>query len=91
MIELRSSFLDWFLYRRALRYWRKAARAASRAHLSQLRVQRARARNLRHSLNEVISTADNRLALPMIGSKALTRTLPPSPPFGSTWGFCFLS
>ncbi|HKL45579.1 MAG TPA: DUF6478 family protein [Roseovarius sp.] len=81
MIELRSSFLDWFLYRRALRYWRKAARAASRTHLSLLRVQRARARNLRHSLNEVISTADNRLALPMIGSNAFPK------PHGTDWAW----
>ncbi|RKT27950.1 hypothetical protein BXY70_3307 [Roseovarius halotolerans] len=81
MIEMRSSFLDWFLYRRALRYWRKAAREASRAHLSLLRAQRARARNLRHSLNEVISTADNRLALPMIGSHAFPK------PHGTDWAW----
>ncbi|MCZ0813426.1 MAG: DUF6478 family protein [Pseudomonadota bacterium] len=81
MIELRSSFLDWFLYRRALRYWRKAARGAARSHLSLLRSQRARARNLRHSLNEVIATADNRLALPMIGSHAFPK------PHGTDWAW----
>ena len=36
--------------------------------LDQLRAERSEARKLRYHLNELISHADNRLALPMIGA-----------------------
>lgn len=81
MIEMRSSVLDWALYRRVLRRWRKLAHKAPGLRLSQLRQERARARNLRHSLNELISVADNRLALPVIGSNAFPK------PHGTDWAW----
>lgn len=46
-----------------------------------LRRERSRARKLRYLLNEVISVADNRLALPMIGSHAFPR------PHGTDWAW----
>ncbi|MDW3118487.1 DUF6478 family protein [uncultured Roseovarius sp.] len=81
MIELRSSLLDWIVHRRGLRRWRRAARGASTMPLSTLRTERARARQLRHSLNDLISVADNRLALPMIGSNAFAK------PHGTDWSW----
>ena len=81
MIELRSSLLDWIVHRRGLRRWRRAARGASTMPLSTLRTERARARQLRHSLNDLISVADNRLALPMIGSNAFAQ------PHGTDWSW----
>lgn len=81
MIELRSSLLDWIVHRRGLRRWRRAARGASTMPLSTLRTERARARQLRHSLNDLISVADNRLALPMIGSNAFPK------PHGTDWSW----
>ena len=68
MIKLRSSLFDWVRHRRELRRWSRAAREAPRMRFSLLRAERARARKLMYSLNEVVSVADNRLALPMIGS-----------------------
>lgn len=81
MIEMRSAVLDWLMYRRGLRRWRKVARKAHDISLAQLRTERARARNLRHTLNEVISVADNRLALPMIGSNSFPK------PHGTDWSW----
>lgn len=81
MIEMRSAVLDWLMYRRSLRRWRKVAAKAGDISLSQLRTERARARNLRHSLNELISVADNRLALPMIGSATFPK------PHGTDWSW----
>ena len=49
--------------------------------LSHLRSERAQARKLRYHLNELISVADNRLALPMIGSNAFSK------PHGTDWAW----
>lgn len=49
--------------------------------LSALRRHRAQARRLVHSLNEVISVADHRLSLPLIGSEAFAR------PHGTDWSW----
>ncbi|MCR9114489.1 MAG: DUF6478 family protein [Rhodobacteraceae bacterium] len=81
MIELRSSILDWIAHRRGLRRWRRASRSAPAMSLSHLRSERAQARKLRHHLNELISVADNRLALPMIGSNAFPK------PHGTDWSW----
>lgn len=48
---------------------------------SVLRSERARARKLMISLNEVVSIAENRLALPMIGSNAFPK------PHGTDWSW----
>jgi len=63
------------------RRWAKAAREAASAPLDQLRGQRSKARELRTHLNELIHVADERLALPMIGSTQFRR------PQGSDWGW----
>lgn len=81
MIYKGTAVLDWLMHRRNLRRWRKVARKAHDLSLSQLRIERGRARHLRHSLNEVISVADNRLALPMIGSNIFHK------PHGTDWSW----
>ncbi len=73
--------LDVVMHQRSLRKWRGAARNASMMNISALRRARAQARKLMYSLNEVISVADNRLALPMIGSNAFPR------PHGTDWAW----
>lgn len=80
-MELRSSLVDWIVHRRALRHWRRAARNVPAMKHSELRRERFRARKLRFLLNEVISVADNRLALPMIGSNAFPK------PHGTDWSW----
>lgn len=80
-MQLRSTLLDWAVHRRALRRWAKAARNVSVMKHAQLRSERGRARKLRYLLNEVISVADNRLALPMIGSNAFPK------PHGTDWSW----
>lgn len=81
MVKLRNALFDWVIHKRGLRRWNKAARNAPMMSHALLRAERARARKLRYSLNEVISTADNRLALPMIGSNAFPK------PHGTDWSW----
>ncbi|MEM7075492.1 MAG: DUF6478 family protein [Pseudomonadota bacterium] len=73
--------LDWLAHRRGLRRWRDAARRASEMDLGDLRRERSEARKLRYHLNELISHADTRLALPIIGSNAFPR------PHGTDWAW----
>lgn len=73
--------IDVMTHRHNLRRWRRIARNAPDMGLSELRRARARARKLMYSLNEVMSIADNRLALPMIGSNAFSR------PHGTDWAW----
>lgn len=63
------------------RRWANAAKEAVKTPLDQLRTQRSKARELRTHLNELIHVADERLALPMIGSNQFRR------PQGSDWGW----
>ena len=84
MVKLRNVLFDWAVQQRGLRRWNKAARHAPMMSHALLRAERARARKLRYSLNEVISTADNRLALPMIGSNAFPK------PHGTDWSWRYL-
>ncbi len=81
MIEFRSSILDWITHRRGVRRWQKSVRKAPDMGLAHLRSERAKARKLRHYLNELISHADNRLALPMLGSHAFPK------PHGTDWSW----
>ncbi|MGK7752683.1 MULTISPECIES: DUF6478 family protein [unclassified Roseovarius] len=78
---LKRSGLDWLAHRRDLRRWRQIAREATSMTLEQLRAERSEARKLRYHLNELISHADNRLALPMIGSHAFPK------PHGTDWSW----
>ncbi|WP_425044510.1 DUF6478 family protein [Primorskyibacter sp. S87] len=76
-----SSILDRLFHLRALRRWRRAARSAGHTNLSQLRVQRNQARQLRTHLDKLVHIADGRLALPMIGSSFFPR------PHGTDWSW----
>lgn len=79
MAQNRWSFVDRFVYCRSLNLWSRAVRSARNADLSDLRFVRDRARLLRHKLDELLRVADNRLALPRIGSTAFPR------PGGTDW------
>ncbi len=70
-----------FLHSGALRWWRRAARNARDADIAALRKYRSRARQLRTHLNEVIFAADERLALPRVGSEAFPK------PSGTDWAW----
>ncbi len=80
-MQFRSALVDWARNRRELRRWSRVARQAATLPLSALRRERSKARKLMFSLNEVIAIADNRLALPMIGSHAFPR------PHGTDWAW----
>lgn len=80
-MALKRTGLDWLAQRRGLRRWRGAVRSIAQMDFDQLRRERADARKLRYHLNELISLADNRLALPMIGSHAFPK------PHGTDWSW----
>ncbi|HEY9037520.1 MAG TPA: DUF6478 family protein [Roseovarius sp.] len=80
-MQRRGALVDWIVHRRGLRRWAHAARRAHEMPLAELRRERTKARNLLYVLNEVVAIADNRLALPMIGSNAF-----PKPP-GTDWAW----
>lgn len=61
------------LYRASLRRWASAAKTADATDLGLLRVQRNRARQLRHHLDQLIYKAENRMALPLIGSSTFRK------------------
>ena len=70
------------LYQKGLaRYWARNARKASTTKLSMLRHQNDRARKLRQHLNTLISVAESRLALPLVGSNAFHK------PHGTDWAW----
>lgn len=71
---------DW-LYTGLLRLWNRAAVRADTADIRKLRQQRTRARILRYHLNRLIHIADNRLALPLIGSTAIQK------PYDADWAW----
>ena len=76
-----SQFIEKLAHGRAVRRWAKAARHAAETKLSELRAQRNAARLLRTHLDRLIHTADERLALPAIGSTAFPRAQ------NSDWGW----
>lgn len=76
-----GTVMDRFIHKGALRWWRHAARQARRSDLSTLRKYRQRARQLRTYLNEVIFAAEERLALPVVGSDSFPK------PFGTDWAW----
>ena len=78
---LMAGLVDALAYRVSLRRWSRAARQASAANLSELRVRRTRTRALRQKLNDLIFVADSRLALPRIGSSAFVK------PQGTDWSW----
>lgn len=76
-----SRVKDRLIHVWAERFWRKAAKQATRARLSILRGQRNRAVQLRRHLDRLIHIADGRLALPMIGSSFFPK------PHGTDWSW----
>ena len=71
--------IDRLLHRRFLRRWQKAADQSEIINLEDLRDLRSQARQVRRQLDRVIHVAENRLALPVIGSNAIRK------PMGSDW------
>ena len=63
-----DSLIDKVLYRREMRRWARAASHAGDTNLSTLRAQRQQARLMRSHLDSLIHKAENRLALPSVGS-----------------------
>ncbi|WP_113911109.1 DUF6478 family protein [Roseovarius dicentrarchi] len=80
-MSLRSAWGDGIVHRLGLRRWSRAARRAPDMPLAELRRERAMARNLLHPLQEMVAVAENRLALPMIGSNAFPK------PHGTDWAW----
>lgn len=67
------TFLEKLAHRRAMRRWARAARNAADTDLPELRAQRSSARLLRSHLDRLIHRADERLALPALGSTSFPR------------------
>jgi len=78
---LGSRLIETLLHRHILRRWTGAAREAASAELSDLRHDRFHARQLRTKLDEMLSVAESRLALPRIGSNAFPQ------PGGTDWAW----
>jgi len=70
-----NSFLDRFLDSLALRHWLKMAQRTKRLDLANLKPLRNRARQLREQIDRFLFVADERLALPLIGSNAFQKPL----------------
>lgn len=75
------SFLEKLAHKRAMRQWARAARNAGSMQLDELRALRGKARLLRSHLDRLVHQADERLALPMIGSTSFVR------PHNSDWSW----
>lgn len=73
MGKIGDTFWTTTFYRRAVSRWAIAAREASKSKLSTLRRQSLRARVLRTHLDTLIHIADERLALPVIGSSSFPK------------------
>ncbi len=78
---MKTSLVDWVAERRDVQRWRKVLGKASNLRMSELRAERAQAQKLRYYLDEFISKADQRLALPFIGSNAFPK------PHGTDWSW----
>ncbi len=73
MARLGGNLFDAAFYSRVLAKWARNARLARSADLSALRPQRLRARQLKAHLDHLIHIADERLALPLIGSTSFPK------------------
>lgn len=81
MADYRTGIVERILTQAAAAFWSRAASRAASTDLSVLRRRRTQARNLRQKLDELTFSADNRLALPRIGSSSF-----PKPP-GTDWSW----
>ena len=73
MAQKRENLIVRLLQLGAIAGWAAAARRATNADLDVLRNQRHRACQIRAHVDELMHVADNRLALPRIGSNAFSR------------------
>jgi hypothetical protein len=73
MGRISDTFWDTALFRRTVQRWAICASDAGQTKLSVLREQCTRARLLRAHLDRLIHTAEERLALPMVGSNGFPR------------------
>jgi len=77
----RFSMIDRVVQTRVVQRLRAAARDAATSELSVLRQQRGRARQIRTAIDDLLHVAEDRLALPKIGSnvfpKRVGRLAPP--------------
>ncbi len=69
------------IQRGVARFWAQIAREAPEAELAELRRRRYQARRLRTHLDTLISVADSKLALPIIGSNTFPK------PHGTDWAW----
>ena len=76
-----SRLIETLLHRRNLRRWQSSASEAASAELGALRRERFHARQLRTKLDEMLSVAESRLAMPRIGSNAFPQ------PGGTDWAW----
>ncbi|MEP5154373.1 DUF6478 family protein [Planktotalea sp.] len=74
MTAKRSTVLSKLLFKRTLGNWARIADAARTTPISTLRKQRSNARRMLVHLNHFVHVADNRLALPAIGSQAIQKS-----------------
>jgi len=81
MAEQNPKIVERILVRFARIFWSRAANAAPVMRLSVLQSRRQQARTLRQKLDELIHSADNRLALPRIGSSSFPT------PAGTDWSW----
>ncbi|RVT87284.1 hypothetical protein DXV76_04175 [Rhodobacteraceae bacterium CCMM004] len=75
MDRVRDKALGRFLDRGALKRWSDLARAAEQMDLSELRALHARAAGLRQRVDRALRVAEDRLALPRVGSSAIQKPL----------------
>ena len=81
MLFKMDKVLDRLLHKRSLGRWSRIADAAAAMDIDSLRLARTRGRAVRRELDRVILEADNRLALPLIGSNAMRK------PLGTDWSW----
>ena len=73
MAKIGGSLFDAAFYSRTIAKWARNARMARSADLGSLRRQRARARQIKAHLDQLIHVADERLALPLEGSTSFPK------------------
>ncbi len=81
MPENKISLLERLSHKRNMRRWARAARNARSVNLHTLRQLRNSARLMRAHIDRLIHTADERLALPVIGSTSFAK------PHNSDWSW----
>jgi len=79
MTRLGSRLIDRIVHRSVLKRWSRLAEVVATLDLESLRRLRNQAWALRRNLDLVIHVAENRLALPVMGSNAIRK------PMGSDW------